>query len=214
VEDQLVGLWVAGILTLTVYSFLIEDNPLFRLAEHLLVGTSLGYAALVVLRNFLLPSVGTVFSPAANVHPLTRLMVGLGLLWGLLLLFWLARPVRWLASWPLAIVYGVGSALAIGGALVGTLIPQVGATMLPLKGAQLLDNLVTVIIVLAGLSYFFFVVRQDSRLGRGIQGIARIGRWFLVVTLGCVLGARAVSLSAALVERFQFVSLWVRTILP
>jgi hypothetical protein len=213
VEYQVAGLWVAGVLTLMVYSFLVEDNPLFRLAEHLLVGTALGYAALVVLRNFLVPTVVMVLSPTASVAPVTRLMIGLGLVWGLLLMFWLVRPVRWLASWPLAIVFGVGSALAVGGALVGTLIPQVGATMGPLKGNELLDNLITFVIVVAGLAYFFFVARQESPVGRGIQSVARVGRWFLVVALGCVLGARAISLLGALVERFQFIGLWFTTIL-
>lgn len=212
--DQLIGMWVAAILTLMVYSFLIADNPLFRLAEHLLVGTAVGYAALVVLDRVLLPSLGRVLVASTGVDPLSRLMTGLGLLWGILLLLWLARPVRWIASWPLAIVFGVGAALALGGALMGTLIPQVGATLLPLSGAKILDNLVIVVVVLAGLTYFFFAIRRSGTLGKVVHGVSRFGRWCLMVALGSFLGTRAISLLIAVVERFQFLGQWLRTILP
>ena len=211
--EQLIGLWVAGVLTLIVYSFLIRDNPLFRFAEHLLVGTALGYAALVVLERVLLPSVNVVIFSELSPNPIARIMTALGILWGVLLFAWLIRPVRWLASWSLAIVFGVGAALAIGGALVGTLLPQVESTLLPLSGAAVLDNLVIVVLVLAGLTYFFFVVRRDRPVGKVIMGVSKVGRWGLMVALGSFLGARAVSLLSALVERLQFLSRWLQGIL-
>ena len=37
------GAWVATGLTLLIFSFLYKDNPLFKLAEHLYVGVSVGY---------------------------------------------------------------------------------------------------------------------------------------------------------------------------
>jgi len=210
--EHLIGMSVAAILTLMVYSFLIHDNPLFRLAEHLLIGTALGYAALIVMERVLLPSVNAViFDLFAN--PLSRVMTALGILWGVLLLVWLIRPVRWLASWSLGILFGVGAALAIGGALVGTLLPQVEATLLPLSGPAILNNLVIVILVLAGLTYFFFVVRRDRPMGRVIQGVSKVGRWGLMVSLGSFLGSRAISLLTTLVERVQFLGRWLQTIL-
>lgn len=218
--EHLIGVWVAAVLTLMVYSFLIHDNPLFRLAEHLLVGTALGYASLVVLERVLLPSANAVVvdlfaDPVSPMfaNPVSRIMTALGILWGVLLLTWLIRPVRWLASWSLGILFGVGAALAIGGALVGTLLPQVEATLLPFSGASVWDNLVIVILVLAGLTYFFFVVRRDRPLGRVIQGVSRVGRWGLMVSLGALLGTRAVSLLNALVERVQFLGRWLQMIL-
>lgn len=209
--EQWIGLWVAALLTLMVYSFLIADNPLFRLAEHLLVGTALGYATVVVVEQVLLPSVVQVVFPPRG-DWLASLVTALGLLLGLLLCFWLARPTRWLASWPLAIVLGVGAALTVGGSLIGTLIPQVGATFLPLAGASWLNNLVTVVVVLAALGYFFFAVRRDRPLGRVIQAVSRFGRWCLMVALGSFLGTRAISLLSALVERFQFLARWLGTV--
>ena len=209
---MVIGVWVAAVLTLIVYSFLISDNPLFRFAEHLLVGTALGYAALVVMERVLLPSANAVvFNLFAD--PVSRIMTALGILWGVLLLTWLIRPARWLASWSLAIVFGVGAALAIGGALVGTLLPQVQDTLRPLRGEAVLDNLVIVVLVLAGLTYFFFAVRRDQPAGKVIQGVSKVGRWGMMVALGSFIGARAVSLLNALVERFQFLGSWLGTFL-
>ncbi|MDE3223887.1 MAG: hypothetical protein KGN30_00585, partial [Nitrospirota bacterium] len=42
--ELLLGAWVATGLTLFIFTFLYEDNPLFKLAEHLYVGISVGYA--------------------------------------------------------------------------------------------------------------------------------------------------------------------------
>jgi hypothetical protein len=41
---SLVGTWVAATLTIGILSFLYKDNPLYRAAEHLYVGTSAGFA--------------------------------------------------------------------------------------------------------------------------------------------------------------------------
>ena len=212
--EQVIGLWVAAVLTFLVYSFLIADNPLFRFAEHLLVGTALGYSVLVIIERVLLPNVNGLVFPVGQVNPLSQVMTALGLFWGVLLLTWIARPVRWLASWSMGIVFGVGAALAIGGALVGTLIPQVGATLLPLSGTAILDNVVIVLLVLAGLTYFFFVVRRNRPVGRVIQGVSKVGRWGLMVALGSFLGARAVSLLNALIQRIQFLGSVAKTLFP
>ena len=41
--EVLLGAWVAAGLTLFIFTFLYKDNPLFKLAEHLYVGISVGY---------------------------------------------------------------------------------------------------------------------------------------------------------------------------
>lgn len=211
---QLAGMWIAALLTLIVYSYLIGRNPLFRFAQHLFLGTAIGYAVLIVLQRFLAPAAMRAVVPGPGSDPVSRAMTVLGLLWGILLFAWMYRPIRWLVSWPLAIAFGVGSALAVGGALMGTLIPQVGATLLPLRGAGAADNLITVAIVLLGLLGLFFSVRREGVLGKALGGVARLGRWSLLVALGAFLGARAISLLNAVVERLEFLGQWLGTILP
>ena len=54
------GVVVAGILTLAIFSLLYKDNPFYRFAEHLLVGVSAGYYMINyfysgVIRKFYVP---------------------------------------------------------------------------------------------------------------------------------------------------------------
>jgi len=40
---NLIGRWVAAILTLCIFSFLYKDNPFYKFAEHLFTGVSAAY---------------------------------------------------------------------------------------------------------------------------------------------------------------------------
>src|SRR5262245_26382732 len=40
---DVVGTWLAALLTLCIFSFLYKDNPFYKFAEHLFVGVSAGY---------------------------------------------------------------------------------------------------------------------------------------------------------------------------
>jgi len=48
---DLTGTLVAAILTLFVFSYLLGDNVLYRLAEHLFVGATVGYITVVVFHT-------------------------------------------------------------------------------------------------------------------------------------------------------------------
>lgn len=50
-----VGTWLAVVLTLIVFSYLLGDNVLYRWAEHLFVGAALGYAGVVTFHHILVP---------------------------------------------------------------------------------------------------------------------------------------------------------------
>ena len=49
------GALVAIVLTLCVFSYLLGDNFLYRLAEYLFVGVAIGYAVVVAFHNILVP---------------------------------------------------------------------------------------------------------------------------------------------------------------
>ena len=52
---SLIGLIVAGLLTIIVLSFAIKDNALFRIALYLLIGVSAGYAGAVAIEDVIYP---------------------------------------------------------------------------------------------------------------------------------------------------------------
>ena len=40
---EIIGVWVSIFLTLTVFSFLYDDNPIYKLSEHIFMGVTIGY---------------------------------------------------------------------------------------------------------------------------------------------------------------------------
>ena len=40
---ETLGIWLMGLSTLALFSFLYKDNPFYRIAEHIFAGLSAGY---------------------------------------------------------------------------------------------------------------------------------------------------------------------------
>ena len=201
---KLVGVWVAAILTLMVYSHLVKDNPLSRLAEHLFVGAAVGYAAVLAYHNVLWPRLirPLLTDPQANL----ALVVPAAL--AVLLLVRPIAPLRALASLPLAVIVGVGAALAIAGAVAGSLIPQARATMLSLNPQQPVDSLINNTLIIIGVVStvlsFFFTAKQSSVAGSGLRVAAVIGKWTMILAFGAVFASTVTARLALLVGRAQF----------
>lgn len=134
---QAIGLWLGFTISLFVFSMIVRENALSRLALHLLVGTSLGYAALLAWQEVLQP---LLFAPLladgrSNGHLLIPLVLGLLLtVAGLEQIFrpraTSARPARWrrmlglLGALPIALIVGLSIAIVTLGSIQGTLAPQ------------------------------------------------------------------------------------------
>ena len=208
------GPWLAFILTLMVFSYLLGDNPLFRIAQHLLVGLALGFAWIVAWHSVFLPRViariGTQ-DPVEVGYTLVPLVLG-----ALLLLKSRGSGFK-ISSLPLAYLFGVGAAIALGGAIFGTLVPQVSATVRSLNPADypaewawydVTDALFIVLGTVCTLLYFTFTAGGQSRLGRLRGGAVRmgasVGRWFLMFIFGALFGSLTMSRISLLVERITF----------
>ena len=127
-NSNLIGLIIGFLLTLFIYSYIWGDNPLYRLAVHILVGVSAGYAAVVVVRELLLPVYVQL-----RANPTTLELAGglVPFVLGLLLVLKRLPRLAWLGTGTIALLVGVGAAVALMGALTGTLLPQVTAVADP-----------------------------------------------------------------------------------
>ena len=47
ITAEIMGAWLVVLLTLCIFSFLYKDNPFYKAAEHLYVGVSAGYVAVI-----------------------------------------------------------------------------------------------------------------------------------------------------------------------
>jgi hypothetical protein len=205
---EIAGLVAGAVLTLLIFSYLLGDNPLYRLALHLFVGALLGYSFGIVLRDVLRNMVLAQLStdPLAVVVPLVL---------GILLLFKGFPRQAYVGNLSIAYLVGVGTAVALSGALLGTLVPQIGATGHALSRtslgsfrAGLLDGLLIVVGTVCTLMISTFAARKQQGLAGVWSQIVRlasgVGRTFLTVALGVAFaGALTASLSI-FIGRLQY----------
>lgn len=116
------GTLVGFVLSLLIYSFLVKDNPLYRLAIHLLVGVSAAYAAVIAVRHVVLPALTRIASDPSDPVALLWLVPVM-----LALFLFLRRipSIGWLGNSTMGLLVGIGAAVALTGAISGTLVPQV-----------------------------------------------------------------------------------------
>jgi hypothetical protein len=208
-----IGGWIAVFLTLAVFSYILGDNIVFRLAEHIFVGVAAGYATALTWSQVLAPRLVLLLQ-----DPAPYWYYGVFFVLGLLLFARGMRPLSTLANLPLGILFGVGAALALGGSLTGSLIPQLRASFVSVqpgdygKGllgwAFALDALLLVIGTIAVLSAFHFSAEARGWVGRiwhetfGVLGA--VGRGLLMVTFGALLAGATYSFFAILNSRLVF----------
>jgi hypothetical protein len=52
---EFIGLALGFLLTILIFSYLMGDNPFFRLAIHVFIGVSAAYVAIITINNVLIP---------------------------------------------------------------------------------------------------------------------------------------------------------------
>lgn len=200
---ETLGIWIAALLTLAIGSLLWRQNPLYRLAEHILVGFTAGH--LVVINFFNVKNFG--------IEPMVK-----GGMWinivpiiiGLLFYFRFSRRYAWLTRIPLAYFFGLSGAIGITGALDASIRQQIIATVKPLYEPEIIwgfiphlniNNIIILVGTITTLAYFFM-----TRPHKGITGgMAYVGRFFIMVTLGARFGAVVMSRLSLLIDRLYFI---------
>lgn len=196
-EGEIVLVALGAVLTLFIFSYLLGDNPLYRLALHILVGVSVAYVFIVALRSVILPVISPPEATESDVRVIWIVSM-VGVLLGALLLIRGIRGLSWLSDIPVSILLGVGVGVALAGAVLGTLLPQLDAATNPaipeppiLAGIlQPVGQIVAVIGTVTGLMVFTFIVRRPTRglASRVLIGGSSVGRWFVLIGFGAVYG--------------------------
>jgi hypothetical protein len=193
---ELIWNGIAAFLTLCIFSFLYKDNPFYRLAEHLVVGVSAGYFAIILVYNGLIPK---LINPVFRQGRLYYLLPGL---LGVFMWTRFSKKWSWLSRYSIAAYMGVATGVAIPLYMYTYVIRQAQATMAPvgLTSVPLINNLLVAIGVISGLFYFYF-----SKAHAGAMGvISRIGIWILMVGFGAGFGLTVMGRISLLAERVLF----------
>lgn len=213
---DLLGVWLAALLTILVFTYLVRDTLLFRIASALLVGTAIGFTTAVVVREVLVPLVQQVLQDIFSLPDSWVLLVVhlIPVLLGLSLFVKLAPNLRntTFSNLGLAYLFGVGAALAIGGALSGILVPQITSTMVSLapQGESLdwVNSLLLVVGTLGAFLAFRFIQPGERPWQRVYDSVTKvwgtIGRGFIMVTFGAILASLITARVSALVGQLYF----------
>lgn len=203
---------VAFLLTVMIFSYLVGDNPAFRIAVYIFVGVTAGYVASVAWWQVLLPN---LILPLIAGAPATRAMLAVPLLLSGMILMKAWPPLSRLGAPAMGLLVGAASAVAIGGAIQGTLLPQTRATLDAVDPGKLnsveglLNGALVFLGVLTSLTYFHFSARLhadgSARRPVPIDFMARIGGIFLAITLGVLFAGVYSAALTALIERLQFI---------
>ena len=195
--------WVAGVLTLAIYSFLYKDNPFYKVAEYIFVGLSAGYWAVFLWWNYAYPN---LFVPLGegnywNIIPIVM---------GFMMFTQLSKRTSWLVRFPLTFVLGVSLGLQIVAAVEGDMVPQLRGTFSPFVRGALFNTyefwtsigyIVLLVGVLATITYFFFSKEHKGVLGAS----AKIGVYFLMISFGASFGYTIMARISLLFGRLHFV---------
>jgi len=195
---ELLGTWLAALLTLCIFSFLYKDNPFYKFAEHLFVGVSAGYWLCYNFWNMVKPNLWDNLV-SGNWRYLLPLVLGI---------FMLARlvpKVGWLSRCAIAFMIGSGAGIMIITYLQTNFLEQIKNTLVSLNPAGqpwygVLNNSLLFAGVVSGLVYFFF-----SKAHTGVTGgIARVGVVFLMVCFGASFGYTVMARISLLIGRMYF----------
>jgi hypothetical protein len=207
---------IGFLLTVMVLSYLIKDSLFFRLAAYLLIGLTAGYLVVLLVNRVLLPQ---LIWPLGEASWVQRLWLLIPLVLALLLLIGQFPKLSQLSRIPLAVLLGLSAAIAIGGAVFGTLLPQGQAVMdafdpyriyaePQLVWMRILDAGVMILGVVGTLSYFHFGQplkkserKDDNQRPRILQHLSKVGEVFLGITLGTVFAGVFSTALLALIDR-------------
>lgn len=169
------AVWTGALLTLAVLSFLYDDNPAWRITEHLYVGLAAGYGLGYTWQNYLRPVLlNQVGAPGGWIWIFPLVL-------GALLYTRYIRGWEWLARFPMGIWigYGAGYILAY---LPRVVVGQVTGSMVALNS---LSNLALLVCLLGGFATFVFTLPDRPGL---IRTAGRIGRYAILIALGVAFG--------------------------
>lgn len=189
--------WVAALATIAVWSYLAGYRRLFVLSQHLLAGMATGYLVLLAMHDVLVPRLVT---PLIE-HPRDHLLLLPALALAALLVgaAWLPRQ----ATAPVgAILVGGIAAYALGGAVVGTILPQIAAALPATTVAS--PDLAGEVISLGITSLVLLAFLHGAPRGALTVRAAGVGRWLMVGGIGGWLGFLIVSRLSLLVDRVAF----------
>jgi len=162
---------VQSFIFISILSVIWKDNIFFRFISNSYVGCSVGAYTVLAINAISMGVVTPIFK--GDVSLVIPLVLGI-----LILTNQLGKNISWVSRYPLWIVMGIGTALAIRGSIHAEILGQiitlfkfatVGTTPM-----GTFDNIVQIVFTILTFVYFFFYFIHKSPAGKAIQNVARL----------------------------------------
>ncbi len=203
---QVFWTWVAAFLTLAIFSFLYKDNPFYKFAEHIYVGSSAAFWFVYLWYFDIKPKLIDAWRFNTG---LEKYILIIPAILSIFMLMRFIRPLAWLSRWAIAFTVGMAAGLGITAALQGFLVPQIQATFLPLwvstgnfwhsLGVSI-NNIILVVGTIVTIFYFYFSKEHKGMLG----GLSRAGIVFIMIAFGASFGYTVMARISLLIGRVYF----------
>ncbi len=187
-QFEVFGAWVSIFLTLCILSFLYEDNPVYKLAEHLFLGVSIGISFTEGYYGVFKPNLIDKLADGKLLSIIPLVLLLMLLFKGLAGLVPPLQKHAWVARIPIAFVVAAYAGVKLTGEANANLMTQVAQTMPNLAeswttnglwswehdGAGVISDLLVVLGLIACLVHFYFsrVPETAVRYGGRAAGVA------------------------------------------
>jgi len=172
----MVDLWqiIIPIEVLCIFSYFYRDNPFYKIAEHVFIGTATGIALSVAIQSTILTGVKPLLAGKISLLPPIVL--------GILVFTRITKKWIWISQYSFALLIGVGTGVSSRGVVSATIIRLIG-TVIPAWGTDMWSNveaLIYFIMAATILIYFLFSFEHSGAVGY----MATIGQYSMMVFFG------------------------------
>ncbi|MCC7477445.1 hypothetical protein IT575_03210 [bacterium] len=204
---EIIGIWVATLLTFGIASFLYKDNPVYKIAEHIYLGVALGYGLTIYFWDSIKPNAIDKVLPSDGSAP--EYLVWIPIVLGLFILLRVIPSLAWLSRWSFAVYIGGNMGILVPSVIANLLMPQLASAMRPLydtaqplnaQWGPLIGQAVILIATFATMIYFFFSLEHRGFVGK----LSRLGVLFIMISFGAGFGYTVMARMSLLIGRFQF----------
>jgi hypothetical protein len=136
------------------------------------------------------------------------------ILLGLLLYLRFSEKYIWISRYSIAVMVGIGTAVSIRLIIYTDFINQIKATMINPFGPSVIgspgtpfNNALFIIMVLTTIIFFTFTGGATIQTQTVVKGLARFGRYTIMVGLGAAFANLVMTRTAFLYDRFSFMLL-------
>ena len=176
---ETIGLLLGAMFIMMVFSgYLYKETVWIHIAEHVFIGTSVGYMLVLAIKNI----VDNAWTPLVS----GKYSYILPIVLGLMLLLRYSRKTSFFSRWPLALMIGVGTGLAIKGVVIAWLISQIQSTakIATTSPAAIINSLIILLGVVSGL---IALIETKEQIG-AMKPAVNLGRTYLMAFFGVAFG--------------------------